>query len=98
MNKYLATLTSLLFAVSYAFPTLLINEVRIDQGGGDDDEYFELSGTPGESLEGVTYLVLGDSPSGKVEAVVALSGTVPASGFFVAAEATFTLARIFHEG
>ncbi len=91
MNKYLATLTSLLFAVSYAFPTLLINEIRIDQGGGDDDEYFELSGTPGESLEGVTYLVLGDSPSGKVEAVVALSGTVPASGLFVASEATFTL-------
>ena len=69
-----------------------INEIRIDQPGTDNDEYFELAGPPGASLDGLTYLVIGDSPTGTIEAVVDLSGQViPASGLFVAAEGTFSL-------
>ena len=71
-----------------------ISEIRIDQPGSDDDEYFELAGDPGDLLDGLTYLVIGDGTggSGVIEAVVDLSGSsVPASGFFVAAEATFTI-------
>ncbi len=73
-----------------------INEIRIDQPGGDDDEYFELIGPPGAPLDGFTYLVIGDGTaalgSGVIEAVVDLTGSViPATGFFVAAESTFTL-------
>ena len=71
-----------------------ISEVRIDQSGTDNDEYFELAGTSGTSLTGLTYLVVGDGAggSGTIEAVVDLTGqTIPGSGFFVAAEATFTL-------
>ncbi len=72
-----------------------LNEIRIDQSGTDDDEYFELSGTPSSSLDGYTYLVVGDSGSGGsgvIEEVTGLSGeSIPANGFFVAAEGTFTL-------
>jgi len=74
--------------------TVRINEVRIDQPGADTDEYFELAGPAGSSLDDLTYLVIGDGAggSGVIEAVVSLDGaSIPASGFFVAAEDTFTL-------
>ena len=71
-----------------------INEIRIDQTSTDNDEYFELFGTPGESLDNLTYLVIGDDgggSSGVIEAVIDLTGqSIPASGFFLAAENTFT--------
>ena len=53
---------------------VVINEVRIDQSGSDADEYFELAGPAGQSLTGLSYIVLGDSSagSGSVEAVVTL--------------------------
>jgi hypothetical protein len=73
---------------------VVINEIRIDQAGTDLDEFFELAGPPGTSLGGLTYLVLGDSAlgSGVIEQVTSLAGNViPPSGFFVAAESTFTL-------
>jgi hypothetical protein len=73
---------------------VLINEIRIDQPGGDDDEYFELVGPAGFDLAGLTYLVIGDGSTGcgTIENVTDLTGSViPASGYFVAAEATFTL-------
>ncbi|MEO1649347.1 MAG: choice-of-anchor I family protein [Pseudomonadota bacterium] len=70
-----------------------INELRIDQSGDDNDEFFELSGAPNGSLEGLTYLVIGDGAggSGTIEAVVDLSGqSLDANGFFLAAEGTFS--------
>ncbi len=73
---------------------LVINEIRIDQPGADRDEFFELAGTPGASLDGLSYLVIGDGAggSGVVEAVVNLSGRqLSATGLFVAAEAGFSL-------
>ena len=75
-------------------PPPRINEVRIDQPGADNDEYFELVGTPGATLDGLTYIVIGDGAggSGTIEAVIDLSGqTFDSNGFFVAAESTFTL-------
>lgn len=74
--------------------TASLSEIRIDQPGADNDEYFELVGDPGALLTGLSYLVIGDGTggSGVVEAVVDLSGqTIDASGFFVAAEASFSL-------
>ncbi len=71
-----------------------ISEIRIDQPGGDNDEYFELAGDAGDALDGLSYLVIGDGTggSGVIEAVVDLTGSaVPGGGFFVAAEGTFTL-------
>ncbi|MBX2838849.1 MAG: ExeM/NucH family extracellular endonuclease [Gammaproteobacteria bacterium] len=74
---------------------LLLSEIRIDQPSSDNDEYFELTGSPNLSLDGVTYLVIGDGTggSGTIEAVVDLTGSVvPANGLFVVAESTFSLA------
>jgi uncharacterized repeat protein (TIGR01451 family) len=74
--------------------SLGISEVRIDQPSTDNDEYFELAGAPGLALDGMTYLVIGDGTggSGVIENVTDLAGQViPPSGYFVAAEDTFTL-------
>lgn len=71
-----------------------ISEIRIDQPGSDVDEYFELAGIAGTSLDGLTYLVIGDGAagSGVIESVTDLTGqSIPTSGYFVAAESTFTL-------
>lgn len=75
-----------------------INEVRVDQPGLDLSEYVEFAGTAGSSLTGLTLLVIGDNDAaaapaqnGTIEAVVALEGTIPASGLFVLAESTFLL-------
>lgn len=94
----------LLFSLSFgltASPTsraqaVVINEIRVDQAGADNDEYFELAGAPTTSLDGLTYLVIGDdtsvSPQGVIEEVTNLTGqTIPASGYFVVAESTFSL-------
>jgi hypothetical protein len=73
---------------------VVINELRIEQPDADNDEYFELAGPAETSLDGLTYLVLGDGTgaSGVIEAVVDLTGqTIGASGYFVVAEGTFTL-------
>ena len=74
---------------------LVISEIRIDQSSNDIDEFFELRGDPNDTLDGISYIVLGDGSSGDsgyVEALVDLSGnTIPSSGYFVVAEDTFTL-------
>lgn len=78
-----------------AAQAIQINEIRVDQPSTDSDEYFELVGEPGESLDGLSYLVIGDGPeggSGVVEMAILLDGlTVPDNGFFLAAEQTFSL-------
>ncbi len=91
-----------LFAIAGSAYALEINEIRVDETGTDNNEYFELVGVPGESLDGLFYIVLGDDSgdgsgnngkrSGSIETVVDLSGlTIPADGFFLAVEASFTL-------
>jgi 2',3'-cyclic-nucleotide 2'-phosphodiesterase (5'-nucleotidase family)/predicted extracellular nuclease len=79
-------------------PRLRISEIRIDQPSADNDEYFELSGPAGMSLEGLSYLVIGDdgsaSPGGVIEAVVPLTGSMVAGdGQFLVAEASYDPAR-----
>lgn len=77
-----------------ASASVTINEIRIDQPGADNDEYFELAGDAGESLNNLFYVVVGDGTggSGVVESVTALAGfSVPADGYFLAVEGTFTL-------
>ena len=95
----LSAAAALALTVSTARASVTINEIRTDQGGSDASEYFELAGNPGESLDGLTYLVIGDASSGPaipggrsgaIETVVDLTGlTIPADGFFLAAEETF---------
>ncbi|MEM6675621.1 MAG: hypothetical protein AAF726_22410 [Planctomycetota bacterium] len=75
---------------------LLINEIRIDQPSADTDEFFELFSVPANSsLDGLTYLVLGDNTaggSGVIEFALDLTGSATnAQGLFLAGEATLTL-------
>ena len=73
---------------------VFINEIRIDQPGGDDDEYVELLGLAGDDLDGLTYLVIGDGTtgSGTIESVTDLAGQViPSDSTFLMAESSFTL-------
>jgi hypothetical protein len=75
--------------------TPIISEIRIDQAGPDNDEYFEITAPPGTVLDGLTYIVIGDgsSSSGVVELVVDLAGvTVPDDGVLLVGESSMTLA------
>ena len=76
--------------------TPIITEIRVDQDGPDTDEYFELYGQPGETLDRCAYIVLGDASGsglgGGVEVFVDLGGTsIPDDAYFLAAEASFSL-------
>lgn len=76
-------------------PSVIISEIRIDQPGVDNDEYFELYGAPSTLLNGLTYIVIGDGigGSGVIESATALTGNrTAADGFFLCAHAAFTLA------
>ncbi len=55
-----------------------INELRIDHIGTDDNEFVELIGDPGTSLDGYSYIVIGDGTggSGVLETVIDLTGLV----------------------
>lgn len=71
-----------------------INEIRMDQTGSDDDEYFELFSSSGESLDGLTYVVIGDGlstqGSGVIEEAIDLTGnSILAGGYFLVAESSF---------
>jgi hypothetical protein len=74
---------------SVAALAVQINEIRIDQPSDDNDEYLELFGAPGESLDGISYVVLGDGSAGTGEVELALdltSHVIGATGFFLVAE------------
>ncbi|MCC6361756.1 MAG: PEP-CTERM sorting domain-containing protein [Phycisphaerales bacterium] len=77
-----------------ASASVTINEIRIDQPSTDNDEYFELAGNAGESLNDLWYIVIGDGTggSGVIESASSLAGfSIPADGYFLAVESTFTL-------
>ncbi len=103
MKKLSLTLSAVLFTATFAHATLQLNEIHIDMPGSDDNEYFEITGDPGESLDGVWYVVLGDHSgqapnlptkgSGTIEFATSLDGlSIPASGFFLGTEFGFNLA------
>jgi hypothetical protein len=73
---------------------LMLNEARLNQPGADDDEYFELTGTAGTSLDGLTFIVIGDGTGGGgvIEEAVDLTGhAIAANGFFLCGEPTMTI-------
>ena len=59
-----------------------ISEIRIDQPSTDNDEYFEIcnTGMTAVNLSNYSYVVIGDGSgaSGVIEAVISLSGSIPA--------------------
>jgi hypothetical protein len=81
----LALVVALPVAPALALP--LISEVFYDAIGSDDGQSFiEISGTPGESLDGFTLEGVNGS-NGAVGPVLVLSGVIGASGLFVVADA-----------
>lgn len=76
-----ALLSSNLFAAS-------LSEVRISWPGDDDDvnNFVEIAGTPGESLDALTLVSLStEFEPGEVSFAFPLTGqTIPADGFFLA--------------
>ncbi len=96
--------TILAAVASFALPAVAsaqvqMSEIRVGQPGFDTQEYVELKASPGTSLAGLTLVVIGDAEgqtppaqNGVIEEAIALSGSVGASGYYVIAESTFTLA------
>lgn len=109
MKKYMSrklglALTAGILGTSLGAQDIYINELRINEPGSDVNEYFELKGPPGASLDGYWYLVIGDHSnftsneenppdyrSGTVEFAVDLTGfSIGDDGLFLAAETTIT--------
>ncbi len=66
-----------LIGATSATAQVKINEIRTDNQGTDTDEYFELVGPSGGSLDGLWYIVLGDNTAGRcgvIESVTNLTG------------------------
>lgn len=90
-------ISAILFGASAAIAgggNVLISEIRIAEPVTENNEYLELSGVPGTSLTGLTYLVIGDGggQSGVIEALIHFDGvSIGPSGYFLVAEPTFTL-------
>lgn len=93
MKKLGIAAMALLAMTAGASAQITINELLVDQTGTDNDEFFELAGPAGASLNDLTYLVIGDGTgaSGVIESVTSLAGlSIPADGYFVAVEPSFT--------
>ena len=75
-----------------------INEVRRDEpGSSDNNDYVEVRGPSGQSMDGISLIIIGDGAggSGVVEEVIDLSGLVVGSdGALLICAETFTLAPI----
>lgn len=88
-------LLSLILSVPAAWGDIYLNELRVDQTGADNDEYFEIFSTDPEndSLADVALIVLGDGTggSGVIESVTSLAGSSFTTSYFLVAESTFTL-------
>ena len=97
MTSLLRLAPAVLLTTAAFAQDLQINEIRIDQFSTDNDEYFELVGPPGLSLDGYGYVVIGDGGGagigGGIDAAIPLDGyVIPADGYLLIAESSFTLA------
>lgn len=92
----LKTLTAISLAIVMANTHAVhINEIRTDQPSSDIDEYFELKGSANESLDGLSYIVIGDGSSGNgtLDTAVNLSGlSLNSEGLLLISKSTLTLA------
>lgn len=93
MNRIHGTVGALLMGVALCplFPQTaralpLLSEVYYDAVGSDNGlSFIEVFAAPGTLLDGLLFLGV-NGANGSVGPIVALSGTVPADGFFVVAD------------
>ena len=92
LKKTGALAGAFLLASGTASAALVLNEIRTDQPNfPDDEEFIEIKGDPGESLDDVWFLYIGDHSgegsfkgSGVVEIAIDLSGeSIPDDGHFL---------------
>ena len=91
-------IAGLLLATSSAAFAQDINEIRVQQTGIDTQIYAEIKGVVGTDLSTYTLLVVGNddfatppAQNGYIESAIQLSGLIPASGYYVVAEPSYTL-------
>lgn len=79
-----------------SFPDVIVNEVRTNDPGADDDEYIELyTATTGSvSLDRLTVVIIGDGSggSGVIEEVIPLAGETLTDNYFLIGSEIMTLA------
>jgi uncharacterized protein len=87
LARYGAAICAVFALSATAVSAASINEFRRDQTSTDTNEYFELAGAPGESLSGLSFIIIGDGAggSGVLETIISLTGAIPADGYFLAA-------------
>lgn len=79
---------------SHAGFSFMMTEIRMDETGADNNEYFEIYGAANASLDGYSLIVIGDGTpgSGTIESITSLNGyTTGSNGVFLATESTFSL-------
>jgi hypothetical protein len=74
----------------------VINEVYYDAPGPDAGTFIELKGPAGKSLSG--YTLTAYNTSGSSYATIALSGSIPASGYYLVAQDTGLAANLVNAG
>ena len=91
-------IAGLLLATTSAAFAQDINEIRVQQTGIDTQIYAEIKGVAGTDLSTYTLLVIGNddfatapAQNGYIESAIQLSGLIPASGYYVVAEPTYSL-------
>ena len=91
-------IAGLLLATTSAAFAQEINEIRVQQTGIDTQIYAEIKGVAGTDLSTYTLLVIGNddfatapAQNGYIESAIQLSGLIPASGYYVVAEPTYSL-------
>jgi len=79
---------------------VVINELRLNQPGADDDEFFELAGDPGASLDGLTFLIVsGEFNPGAIDFALDLTGeVVAADGLFAYGDSTLSTGTLDSTG
>lgn len=79
---------------------VVITELRVNQPGSDNDEFFELSGAPGTPLDGLSFVILSaEGDAGRVEFVHSLIGqSVQADGVFAFGDSTLDTGTLDQTG
>jgi hypothetical protein len=84
---------------AYSAQGLMLNEIRTDSFGNPDEEYLEIKGTPGESLDDVWMLYIGDhSGTGNFKGSGVVERAIDFTGFTIPDDGTFLMVRNDFEG